>query len=345
MQQSEFWRGRPTFVTGATGLMGGWVVRQLLDLRAKVIVLRRDRVPTSVPSSMLMREGLHNRVCTVNGRIEDLDLLRRALAEYEVDTVFHLAAQPLVGVAKKDPLSTLETNVRGTWNVLEAARLTGVKNTVIASSDKAYGDSEDLPRLETHPLQGKYPYDVSKSCTDLIAQMYAATYRLSVCIVRCANLFGGGDLNFDRAIPGVIAATIRGENFVIRSDGRFVRDFIYVKDATNGYLTAARKLAENPDLAGEAFNLSLGVPLNVLEITGMVLRLMDRQDLKPVILNEASSEIREQYMLCKKAHQVLGWRPKYSMKEGLKETIAWYRTHLASLGIVEERTAVTASAD
>jgi CDP-glucose 4,6-dehydratase len=326
--QKEFWRGRPALVTGATGLMGGWVVKRLLELGAEVVVLQRDRVPTS----MLEREGLQDRVCTVNGSIEDFSLLRRAFAEYAVDTVFHLAAQPLVGVAKRDPLSTLEINVRGTWNVLEAARLTGVRNTVVASSDKAYGDSDQLPYVETNPLQGRYPYDVSKSCTDLVSQMYAATYGLGVCIARCANLFGGGDLNFNRAIPGAIQSTLRGDNFIIRSDGTFVRDFIYVKDAAEAYLRTAECLSGNRDLAGEAFNFSLEVRLNVLEITDMVLDLMGRRDLTPVILNQASSEIREQYMLCSKAREVLGWTPQYSVREGLRETIAWYWEYFRSLG-------------
>lgn len=327
MQNSEFWRGRPTFVTGASGLMGGWVVRRLLEAGAEVIVLQRDRVPTS----MLIREGLCDRVCTVHGAVEDFALLRRSMAEYSVDTIFHLAAQPLVGVAKRDPMSTLEINVRGTWNVLEAARLTGVKNTVVASSDKAYGESHDLPYLETHRIEARYPYDVSKSCADLISQMYAATYGQGVCIARCANLFGGGDLNFSRTIPGAIQATYKREPFVIRSDGTFVRDFIYVKDAADGYLRIAEKLAADPRLAGEAFNLSLEVRVNVLEVADMVLRLMGRSDLRPVILNQASSEIREQYMVCRKAREVLAWAPAYSMEEGLRETIAWYTAYFDSL--------------
>jgi CDP-glucose 4,6-dehydratase len=259
-------------------------------------------------------------------------MLRRTMAEYSVATIFHLAAQPLVGVAKRDPLSTLEINVRGTWNVLEAARLTGVSNTVIASSDKAYGSSDCLPYLETHRIQAKYPYDVSKSCADLIAQMYAATYNQGVCIARCANLFGGGDLNFSRTIPGIILATCNGERFTIRSDGRFVRDFIYVKDAAEGYLRIAEKLASDPSLAGEAFNISLEVQLSVLQVTDMVLRIMGRPDLVPVILNQASSEIREQYMKCSKARQLLGWRPTYSMEHGLRETIDWYAAYFSASG-------------
>jgi CDP-glucose 4,6-dehydratase len=235
-----------------------------------------------------------------------------------------------VGVAKRDPLSTLETNVRGSWNVLEAARLSGVRQMVVASSDKAYGASADLPYTEKHPLQGRYPYDVSKSCTDLIAAMYAATYNLPVGIMRCANLFGGGDLNFSRTIPGVIQSTFKGERFVIRSDGKFVRDFLYVKDAAEGYLRVAEKLAENPSLAGEAFNFGLGLRLTVLEVVEEVLGMMGRSDLQPVIQNQASFEIREQFSSFEKAKSMLGWSCKYSLTEGLAETIGWYSNHLLS---------------
>ncbi|MCX6620121.1 MAG: NAD-dependent epimerase/dehydratase family protein, partial [Acidobacteria bacterium] len=219
---------------------------------------------------------------------------------------------------------TLRANVMGTWNVLEAARESKIGQIVVASSDKAYGASPDLPYRETYPLQGKYPYDVSKSCTDLICGMYAATYGLPVGILRCANLFGGGDLNFSRTIPGVVKATLEGERFRIRSDGKFVRDFLYVKDAAQSYLRAAEGLATNPELAGEAFNFSLEVRLTVIDVVNQVLGLMQRSDLEPIVENQASSEIREQYLCCDKAHTILGWQPRFSMEQGLRETIAWY---------------------
>jgi CDP-glucose 4,6-dehydratase len=264
------------------------------------------------------------KATVVNGCLEDLPLLRRALNEYSVQTVFHLAAQPLVGVAKADPVSTFEANIRGTWNVLEAARQARVAQTVVASSDKAYGCSQDLPYAESHPLRGIYPYDVSKSCADLISTMYARTYDLPVAVMRCANLFGGGDLNFSRTVPGVIQATLREERFRIRSDGKPVRDFLYVKDAATAYLTVAEGLARRPELAGEAFNFSLSARLTVLDIVGMVLRLMGRPDLEPVIENRASAEIPEQYMDCSKARRLFGWQPRYGMDEALRETIDWY---------------------
>jgi CDP-glucose 4,6-dehydratase len=319
----SFWKTRPTFVTGATGLMGSWLLQRLVNEGADVVALVRDGAPRSIA----VESGRLNQVATVHGDLEDFNLIRRSLSEYSIDTVFHLAAQPLVGVAKLDPLTTLETNIRGTWNVLEAARLCGVRQAVIASTDKAYGASPDLPYRETHPLQGRYPYDVSKSCADLISTMYATTYGLPVCIMRCANLFGGGDLNFSRTIPGVIQATLKGERFVIRSDGQFVRDFLYVKDAANAYLRVAEGLAVDPSLAGEAFNFGLGLRLTVLELTELVLKMLGRTDLEPIVQNRASFEIREQYLSCEKAQTTLGWMPRYTLAEGLEETIDWYRDH------------------
>ena len=321
---ASFWEARPTFITGATGFLGSWLMQRLIDEGASVVALVRGGSPRSVA----VGSGLLTQVATVHGPVEDFDLIRRSLAEYSIDTIFHLAAQPLVGVAKVDPLSTLETNVRGTWNVLEAARLCGVRQVVIASSERAYGSSPELPYTEKHPLQGRYPYDVSKSCADLISSMYACTYSLPVCVTRCANLFGGGDLNLDRAIPGAIYATLKGERFVIRSDGKFVRDFLYVQDAADAYLRVAESLAANPSLAGEAFNFGLDMKLTVLELTGQILKLMGRTDLEPIVQNQANFEMREQFLSSEKARKMLGWTPRYTLAEGLEETIDWYRNYL-----------------
>lgn len=321
-----FWKGKRVFVTGATGLMGGWLVKALLRESADVVALVRDQAP----KSMLVAEGILPQIALVSGDLESLPTMQRAIAEYEPHTVFHLAAQPLVGVAKRDPVGTLRANVMGTWNVLEACRLAGQSNVIVASSDKAYGASDNLPYRETHPLQGRYPYDVSKSCTDLIAQMYAATYGLRTAIARCGNLFGGGDLNFSRTIPGVIKATLDGEPFVIRSDGKFVRDFLYVKDAAESYLVLGERLAEDPSISGEAFNFSLGDRLTVLEIVSMTLQIMGRTDLEPVIQNIANAEIREQYLDATKARHVLGWKPIYDMPRAIEETVEWYREHFVS---------------
>lgn len=316
-----FWSGRSVLVTGGSGLLGGWLVKDLLQHGAEVTVLVRD----GAPKSMLFREGWLNRINTVNGGLQDTALLRRAMSEYAVDTIFHLAAQTIVGVAKVDPIATLEANVQGTWNVLEAARQTHVQQIVVASSDKAYGASTQLPYREDHPLQGKYPYDVSKSCADLISAMYATTYGLPVVIARCANLFGGGDLNFSRTIPGAILATLQGQRFLIRSDGKFVRDFLYVKDAATAYMRLAERLANERSLAGEAFNFGLEIRLTVLELVHKVLAMMHGEHLQPIVQNIASSEIREQYLSAEKARRMLDWKSDYTLDDGLRETINWYR--------------------
>jgi CDP-glucose 4,6-dehydratase len=334
----DFWRGRSVFVTGGTGLMGGWLVKQLIAERADVTLLVRD----DAPNSMIVRERVIERCNVVRGSLADLSVLRRALCEYDVDTVFHLAAQPLVGVAKMDPVGTLEANVQGTWHLLEAARnAPPVKQIIVASSDKAYGSSENLPYHETHPLEGRFPYDVSKSCTDLISTMYAATYSLPVCIVRCGNLFGGGDLNFSRTIPGAIRAALNNQRLEIRSDGKFVRDFLYVKDAALGYMFVAQHLSANRGLIGEAFNLSLEIRLTVLELVSLVLKMMNRAELEPVILNQATSEIREQYMTAAKSRQILNWSPQYNLEQGLAETIEWYVNYFKELNV--EQTLVSAA--
>lgn len=335
MIQPQHWIGRPVFVTGSTGLMGGWIARTLCDLGAEVVALVRDHSP----NSMVAREGYLDRITVVSGSLSDASLLRRALSEYSIDTVFHLAAQPLVGVAKVDPVGTLEANVQGTWNLLDACRQARVGQVVVASSDKAYGASDHLPYRETDALQAEYPYDVSKSCTDLICRMYAKTFGMRVGIARCANLFGGGDYNFSRFLPGLIRATERGERFVIRSDGKFVRDYLFVKDAVDAYLTLADALSKSPGLAGEAFNFSLEVRLQVLDLVATVLSLMDRTDLEPIIENRVSAEIREQYLDCSKARTVLNWRPRYTLEEGLRETIDWYTGVFGAIAPVEVKSA------
>ncbi len=321
-QEYGFWDGRWVFVTGATGLLGSWLTPALVRSGAKVVALVRD----AVPDSLLVRGGWLDRIVTVRGSLGDEPLIRRTLAEYSIQTVFHLGAQTLVGVAKTDPVGTLEANVRGTWLLLEAARQTGVRQILVASSDKAYGDSEKLPYREDYALQGRFPYDVSKSCTDLITTMYARTFGLPASIVRCGNLYGGGDLNFSRLIPGVIQSTLRNESFCIRSDGKFIRDFLYVEDAAEAYMWLAECMASDASLNGEAFNFGLELRHTMLEVTEKVLSLMGRSDLRPIIQNIATAEIREQTLDSGKARQRLGWSPRHGMDEGLRSTIDWY-TH------------------
>lgn len=320
------WRGRRVFVTGATGLLGGWMVKELLDRGAEVVALVRD----GVPKSLFVREGLDQRVTQVRGGLDDYGLLRRALEEYEIHTVFHLAAQALVGVAKQDPVGTLEANIRGTYLLLEAARVARTPAVVVASSDKAYGTPRFLPYTEAHPLVGEYPYDVSKSCADLICTMYARTYGVPVSITRCGNLYGGGDLNFSRTIPGLVRAVLHDEPFVIRSDGRFVRDFLYVEDAVHAYLRLAEALVADPRHAGEGYNFSLELHLTVLELVERVLAIMGRPAHPVVIENRASAEIREQYMVATKAREALGWTPTFGLDAGIERTVAWYRRFFAA---------------
>jgi len=317
----RFWQDRPTLVTGATGLVGGWVVRRLLDLGADVVCLVRDWVP----QSLLIGEGLLTRVKSVRGDVRDQPLLERILGEYEVDTVIHLAAQTIVGIANRNPASTFETNVGGTWSLLEACRRSPlVKQIVIASSDKAYGSHEQLPYGESAPLQGRHPYDVSKSAADLIAQSYGVTYGLPVAITRCGNFYGGGDLNWNRIVPGTIRSVIREERPIIRSDGTYVRDYFYVEDGAASYLALAEALAGKPELRGESFNFSNESPMTVVEVVDRVLKLMG-SDLKPEIRNEATNEIRAQYLSAEKARTRLDWAPLFTMEEGLTRTISWYR--------------------
>jgi CDP-glucose 4,6-dehydratase len=322
---SAFWQDRPTLVTGATGLLGSWLVKRLLAEGADVVGLVRDWVP----NSELVRSRDLDRVRVVRGDVREQALIERTLGEYEVATVFHLAAQTIVGIANRNPISTLESNVMGTWSVLEACRRSpAVRQIVVASSDKAYGDHGGRPYDENRPLQGRHPYDVSKSCADLIALMYATTYDLPVCVTRCGNFFGGGDLNWNRIVPGTIRSVIRGTRPVIRSNGRFIRDYLYIEDATAAYVLLAEKLAERGDLRGEAFNFSNENRVSVLDLVGTILGLMG-SDLEPAVRNEASNEIPVQCLSADKARNRLGWAPLFNLEDGLRATIAWYKEYLA----------------
>ncbi|WP_160244155.1 GDP-mannose 4,6-dehydratase [Bacillus subtilis] len=315
----SFWKNKNVFVTGCTGLLGSYLVKELIDQGANVTGLVRDHVPQSN-----LYQGEHiKKMNIVRGSLEDLAVIERALGEYEIDTVFHLAAQAIVGVANRNPISTFEANILGTWNILEACRKHPlIKRVIVASSDKAYGDQENLPYDENMPLQGKHPYDVSKSCADLISHTYFHTYGLPVCITRCGNLYGGGDLNFNRIIPQTIQLVLNGEAPEIRSDGTFVRDYFYIEDAVQAYLLLAEKMEET-NLAGEAFNFSNEIQLTVLELVEKILKKMN-SNLKPKVLNQGSNEIKHQYLSAEKARKLLNWTPAYTIDEGLEKTIEWY---------------------
>ncbi|GAC1549577.1 MAG: GDP-mannose 4,6-dehydratase [Herpetosiphon sp.] len=332
---SSFWRDRPTLVTGATGLVGSWLVKYLVAAGADVVCLVRDWVPQSelfradVPDEQGNRTALIERVKVVRGDVRDQALLEGVLGENEINTVIHLAAQTIVGVANRNPISTFETNIQGTWVLLEACRRSPVvRQIVIASSDKAYGDQEELPYSESTPLQGQHPYDVSKSCADLISYTYAKSYGLPVVITRCGNFYGGGDLNWNRIVPGTIRSVLRGQAPVIRSDGTFVRDYFYVEDGAAAYMLLAEQLASNPGLYGHAFNFSNEVQITVLELVRRILEQME-SSLEPEVRNEASNEIRHQYLSAAKAREMLNWSPFLTLDEGLHRTIGWYRQFLS----------------
>ena len=322
----QFWQDRPTFVTGGSGLLGGWVVGRLLQAGADVICLVRDWVP----QSELVRASLIDSVKVVRGDVRDQTTLERVLGEYEIDTVIHLAAQTIVGIANRNPVSTFETNIAGTWSLLEACRRSpAVNQIVVASSDKAYGEHEQLPYSEDAPLVGKHPYDVSKSCADLIAQTYAATYDLPVAVTRCGNFYGGGDLNWNRIVPGTIRSALRGQRPVIRSDGKFIRDYFYAEDGAAANMLLAELMATDASLRGQAFNFSNEIQVTVLELVERILKSMGA-DLEPDVRNEAVNEIHHQYLSADKARRLLGWSPLFTLDEGLKLTIEWYKEFLGT---------------
>jgi CDP-glucose 4,6-dehydratase len=307
-------------------LLGGWLVRLLLDSGADLVCLVRDWVP----QSHLVHSGLIESVKVVRGDVRDRELLERILGEYEIATAFHLAAQTIVGIANRNPVSTFETNVAGTWDLLEACRRSPtVKQIILASSDKAYGDHDNLPYDEETPLNGRHPYDVSKSCADLIARSYAVTYDLPVVTTRCGNFYGGGDLNWNRIVPGTIRSVLRNQRPIIRSDGKYIRDYFYVEDGAAAYVLLAEKLAEQAELRGHAFNFSNETQVTVLELVENITKLMG-SDLQPEILNQVTNEIRHQYLSAAKARTMLDWRPLFAPDDALLRTIKWYTDFLGA---------------
>jgi CDP-glucose 4,6-dehydratase len=326
-----FWADKRVFVTGSSGFLGSWLCGALNRAGATAIGLVRDR-----GRAISERDAAETPHFIVHGAVEDYETVLRAINEYEADTVFHLAAQPIVGIALRHPRSTFEANIRGTWNVLEACRELGgrVRRIVVASSDKAYGAAAMLPYNEEMPLNGRHPYDVSKSCGDLIAQTYHACYRLPVCITRAGNFFGGGDLNFNRIVPGTVRAALTGERPVLRSDGTMIRDYIYVRDIVLAYLRLAEAM-DDPNIHGQAFNFSNEQPLSVTALVERILAVSGRADLEPIILGEAGNEIPSQHLDAGKARALLGWKPGWTLDAALAETIEWYRAWLRPGGPVK----------
>ncbi|MCP2520620.1 GDP-mannose 4,6-dehydratase [Candidatus Aminicenantes bacterium AC-708-M15] len=323
VREDNFWKNKKVLITGISGFVGSHLAKELINKKANVIGLIRDYNPYSY----LFFEEINNKIIEVRGSVTDLFLVQRVINEYEVDTVFHLAAQTIVGIANNSPLSTFESNIMGTWNVLEACRTSKtVQRVIIASSDKAYGEQENLPYKETHPLNGLFPYDASKACADILARSYYKTYKLPVAVTRASNIYGEGDLNFSRIVPGTIRSIIYDEEPIIRSDGKPIRDYIYVEDIIQGYLVLAEKLHEK-NIMGEAFNFGTNKPISVLDLVKLIIEISGKKNLKPKILNIAKGEIYCQYLDSRKARERLGWENKYSLENGLNKTYKWYEEY------------------
>ncbi|MBS3114665.1 GDP-mannose 4,6-dehydratase [Candidatus Woesearchaeota archaeon] len=314
------WKNLPVLVTGADGFIGSWIAKELIEQGAEVYTIVRD----IKKQSNLDVLNLRNKINIVHGDLANFDVCNRVLKEYKIVICFHIAAQAIVGIANDSPLSTFESNIKGTWNILEAARLSKfIKGVIVASSDKAYGVQKRLPYTEESPLLGLYPYDASKACADILSRSYFKTYGLAVAVTRNANTYGGADLNFSRLIPDTIKSVINNQNPIIRSDGTPERDYMYIKDAVNAYLKLASNI-NRKDVQGEAFNFGTSKPISVLELYNKIINLMGKK-IKPKILGNAKNEIDKQYLSIEKAKRVLKWQPKYSIEQGLRETIAWYR--------------------
>lgn len=322
------WKNSRVLVTGSTGLLGSHLTHLLADQGAEVFSIIRDTVPRSLFYSEAPGWNLPKRVTVVRGEIENYSLVERTINEYEIDTVFHLAAQTIVGTANKSPLQTFRANIEGAWNVFEACRIHSyrVKRVLFASSDKAYGNLHGEAYTEDFPLRGEHPYDVSKSCADLIATSYFKSYKLPVAVTRCGNFFGPGDLNFSRIIPGTIRDILQNRRPVIRSNGKFIRDYIFAEDGAHAYMTLAEQMVDGRH-AGEAFNFSYGLRLSVLDVVNQVLKVMGRTDLEPEIRNEANNEIPVQTLDSTKAVKALSWKPRYGFEGGLKQTVEWYKQY------------------
>ncbi len=319
---ASYWSDKRVLVTGASGMVGSWLTKWLVESGAYTVAFIAD----SDPQSELIRSGTINKINTVNGRLEKYEDIERAINNHEVDSIFHLGAQPIVGAANRAPRHTFESNIQGTWNLLDACRLLSpiVKRVVIASSDKAYGTQSLLPYTEEMSMNGDHPYEVSKSCTDLISRTYARTYGLPVTIARCGNIYGGGDLNWNRIVPGTFRSLISGEQPVLRSDGTFIRDYLHVDDIVLAYLLLGKQ-TDKPEFAGESFNFSNESPLTVKQIYLEICKAAGRLETTPKILDSASSEIKDQYLDSSKAHKVLSWYASVSLQDGLAKSFDWYR--------------------
>lgn len=314
---NKFWKNKNVFITGSTGLLGHWVTKYLIAAGANITVLVHKSVPKVFKQAF-------SKVKIVRGDVTDYRKIIGALKKNHIEIIFHLAANTNIPEAYINPLPMFDANIKGAWVVLEAARQNKkIKAILFASSDKAYGDSEKLPFKETTPLKGKHPYNASKSASDLIAQSYFSTYSLPICITRCGNFYGGGDLNFNRLIPSIIKAVLFSEPLILRGDGKHIRDFFYVEDGARASIELVEKMYKNPKIIGQDFNFSYGEPIAVLELVDLILKKMN-SNIKPQIQGQAKGEVKSQYLSSKKARTILKWKPAYNLEEGLIKTIAWY---------------------
>lgn len=317
------WKNKNIFITGADGFIGAWLAKRFVEKKANVIILARD-IKAEATYKLF---NLEEKVTQVQGDLTNYSLLERVLNEYPIDSCFHLAAQALVRIANRSPLSTFESNIKGTWNLLEACRNTRtIERVIVASSDKAYGVQKKLPYTEESPLLGFYPYDASKACADILSRSYFVSYGLPVAVTRNANTYGGGDLNFSRIIPDAIRCILQEKEFAIRSDGTPERDYMYVEDAVDGYITLAEQIGRE-NVKGEAFNFGTGKPISVIALFKKIAQLYGKSDIKPKILGIAKNEIDRQYLAIDKAREILNWEPRYTIEQGLKETIEWYKSY------------------
>ncbi len=323
MRKKSFWLKKKVLVTGHEGFLGSWLTKNLVELGANVVGI--DKLHHSAHPVL---SSIEKDFVSIKGNIANLNLMQQVMDIYKPQVIFHLAAEAIVGKANKTPIKTFQSNIQGTWNILEASKgLSGLQAVVVASSDKAYGSHEVLPYTEKAALQGEHPYDVSKSCADLICRTYYKTFNLPVVVTRCGNIYGPGDMNFSRIVPDAVCKILKNETFLIRSDGTFTRDYIFVQDIVDAYLCLAENI-KNPKVAGEAFNFSCEDPLSVLELYDAIKKAAGKRNASMRILNEARFEIKHQYLSAKKARQVLGWKPSFSLEKGLKESVRWYKQYL-----------------
>ena len=322
------WEGKNVLLTGSGGFVGSWLSKSLIEMGANVTALLKEDAHDTLLRYSNMYPSFKD---VIKGSILDLDLIKKIFISHNIDTCFHLAAQAIVGIANQSPLPTFETNIIGTWNILEAARtVESVERVVVASSDKCYGEPTKLPITEDHPLLASYPYDASKACADILSRAYTKTYGIPIGVTRCCNIYGGGDLNFSRIIPDSVRSVLLNKNPVIRSDGTPIRDFIFIADAVSAYLALAENL-ERKEIKGEAFNFGSNSPITILDLVNKIIEISGK-DLKPEVTgkDKPKAEIDAQYLSSKKAEKLLNWRPKVRLDEGLKETIQWYSNFFIS---------------